>query len=575
MPRKKTTEQFIQDAKKVHGDRYDYSKVKYAGSDTKICVICSIHGEFWPTPNNHLNGSVCPYCAGRRLTRELFIEKAKEVHGDKYDYSDVQYVNSLTFVKIICPKHGEFFQKQTLHLQGNGCKECSGQVRMTTERFIRKAREVHGDKYDYSKTEVIGDNKTKVCVICPEHGEFWTTPNNHLRGARCPECYGTPKLTTEEFIERANRVHNGKYDYSRSVYDGNKSKVEIICPEHGPFWQNASTHMKGAQCPVCSNTQRITQEVFLERAPKIHENKYDYSKVHFDNLDEFVTIICPVHGEYQQRAKVHYRGYGCPMCGGSMRLTTEEFAEKANKVHEGKYDYSKSEYVNTSTKVCIICPEHGEFWQVPNNHLLGAGCPKCAGKYNDLEFFIERARKVHGDKYDYSKAEYVATNEKVCIICPEHVEFWQTPSGHMNGQGCPSCNQKHLERDVMLFLKRHKIRFEVQKTFPWLRYVRPLHLDFFLPDYSVAIECQGGQHFKAVDFYGGEEMFNNTVERDTIKKKLCEEHGIQMLYYSDLGIMYPYEVIEDFHTLKYAIEQRGFVKDTHLWKDPELPFEFD
>lgn len=575
MPRKKTTEQFIQDAEKVHGDRYDYSKVKYAGSDTKICVICSIHGEFWPTPNNHLNGSGCPYCAGKRLTRELFIEKAKEVHGDKYNYSDVQYVNSTTLVKIICHEHGEFYQKPSLHLQGNGCHECSGQVRMTTERFIQKAREIHGDIYNYSKTEVIGDNKTKVCVICPEHGEFWTTPNNHLRGTRCPRCYGTPKLTTEEFIERANKVHHGKYDYSRTMYNGNKSKVEIICPKHGSFWQNASTHMKGGLCPVCSNTQRITQEVFLERAPKIHENKYDYSKVQFENLDEFVKIICPVHGEYLQRAKVHIRGYGCPMCGGSKKLTTEEFAEKANKVHENKYDYSKSKYVNTSTKVCIICPEHGEFWQIPNNHLLGTGCPKCAGKYNDLEFFIERARKVHGDKYDYSKAEYIATNEKVCIICPEHGEFWQTPSGHMNGQGCPSCNQKHLERDVMLFLKRHKIKFEVQKSFPWLRYVRPLHLDFFLPEYSVAIECQGGQHFKAVEFYGGEEMFNNTVERDTIKKKLCEEHGIQMLYYSDLGIMYPYEVIEDFQTLKYAIEQRGFVKDTHLWKEPELPFEYD
>lgn len=384
---------------------------------------------------------------------------------------------------------------------------------MTTERFIQKAREVHGNKYDYSKTEVIGDNKTEVCVICPEHGEFWTTPNNHLRGARCPGCFGTPKLNTQEFIERANRVHHGKYDYSKAVYKGNKSKVEIICPEHGPFWQNASTHMKGSQCPVCSNTQRITQEVFLERAPKIHDNKYDYSKVHFENLDDFVTIICPVHGEYQQKAKVHIRGYGCPMCGGSKRLTTEEFAEKANKVHEGKYDYCKSEYVNTSTKVCIICPEHGE--------------------------------------------------------------FWQTPSGHMNGQGCPSCNQKHLERDVMLFLRRHKIKYEAQKTFPWLRFVNPLHLDFFLPEYSVVIECQGGQHFKAVEFYGGEEGFKNTVERDTIKKRLCEEHGIQMLYYSDLGIMYPYDVIEDFDTLMYAIEQRGFVEDTHLWKESELPFVFD
>jgi hypothetical protein len=103
--------------------------------------------------------------------------------------------------------------------------------------------------------------------------------------------------------------------------------------------------------------------------------KYDYSKVKFEHVNKHVCIICPEHGEFWQKPGIHLRGYGCPICGGSKRLTNEEFIEKARLVHEDKYDYSKVNYINTSTKVCIICPEHGEFWQTPNSHLFGAGCP--------------------------------------------------------------------------------------------------------------------------------------------------------------------------------------------------------
>lgn len=575
MARKKTTEQFISQVLKVHGNKYHYSKVIYKGSDEKICVICPLHGEFWPTAHNHLGGSGCPQCVGRTVTKERFIEKAIVVHGNKYDYSKVEYINPSTLVKIICPTHGEFMIKPTSHLAGNGCSECSGNIRLTTERFIRKAREVHGDIYDYSKTDCVGNNKTKVCVICPDHGEFWVTPNNHLKGSRCPKCYGTPKYTTIQYIEKATKVHGGKYDYSLIQYKGNKEKIEIICPEHGIFWQHAGAHLRGSRCPACSNVQKVTPEIFISRATQLHEGKYDYSLVKFSSTSDFIDIICPIHGIFSQKVSIHLRGYGCQYCGGSKRLTTDEFIEKANAVHRDKYNYSKSEYVNTSTKVCIICPDHGEFWQIPNNHLLGAGCPKCAGKFNDLDFFIERSIKIHGDKYDYSKVEYIACSEKVCIICPTHGEFWQTPSGHMHGQGCPMCNQSHLERNVMNLLKVHKIRFEVQKTFKWLYSVRSMHLDFFLPDYGVAIECQGGQHFRSVDFYGGDAALQYTIERDTIKKQQCEEHGIRMLYYSDLGIEYPYYVIEDLTVLLKAVQDGGVIKDSSMWADSQLSFNFD
>ena len=123
------------------------------------------------------------------------------------------------------------------------------------------------------------------------------------------------------------------------------------------------------------------------------------------------------------------------------RINTNIFIERAQKIHGNKYDYSKVNYVKSSEKVCIICPEHGEFWQKPNSHISSKqGCPKC-GKTGKLtqEEFIKRARYIHNDKYDYSKVEYVNSQTKVCIICPEHGEFWQTPNSHLSGIGCKKC----------------------------------------------------------------------------------------------------------------------------------------
>ena len=222
----------------------------------------------------------------------------------------------------------------------------------------------------------------------------------------------------------------------------------------------------------------------------------------------------------------------------SKKKTKEEFIKEATEKHHGKYDYSKVKYVNNKTKVCIICPEHahGEFWQTPNNHLNMHGCPKCGGVYVPTkEEFIKKARKVHGDKYDYSNVHYVNCMSKVCIICSEHGEFWQTPNRHINGAGCPKCNLSHLERSVMSYLDEHGITYDYQKRFDWLG---KQSLDFYLPDYNVGIECQGGQHFFPIDFAGkGVEWackgFNKLVSRDKKKKALCKKHGVKLLYFGN------------------------------------------
>ena len=357
------------------------------------------------------------------------------------------------------------------------------------------------------------------------------------------------KKTTEEFIKEATEKHEGKYDYSNVVYVGTHIKVCIICPKHGEFWQTPCGHKRGDGCPKCRNEDngercRSSKEDFIKKAREVHSDKYDYSKVEYVNNHTKVCIICPEHREFLQEPNNHLNGNGCPKCGNekiheSLSSSKEEFIKKAREVHSDKYDYSKVEYVNNKTKVCIICnkPNHGEFCQTPSLHLRGCGCSKCGGTYvPTTEEWISSARKVHGDKYDYSKAHYVNSATKITIICPEHGDFEQRPSSHTNGAGCPKCNLSHLEQSVMNYLDDIEITYESQKHFKWLG---RQSLDFYLPDYKIGIECQGEQHFFPVDFAGNGvewscKKFDKMISLDKRKKALCEKHGIKLLYFGNV-----------------------------------------
>lgn len=287
--------------------------------------------------------------------------------------------------------------------------------------------------------------------------------------------------------------------------------------------------------------KKLTTEEFIKKAKEIHGNKYDYSKVKYINSSTKVCIICPKHGEFWQVPSEHLRHYGCKICGGTNKLTTEEFIEKARKVHYNKYDYSKVNYANSKTKVCIICPEHGEYYMRPNDHLNGQGCPKCKviinsnKKRKSREQFIKEANEIHNKKYDYSKVNYINTMTKVCIICPEHGEFWQSPNSHLKGRGCPICKESKLEKSVRNTLEEKNIKYIQHCNKKELSFLGKQHLDFYLPEYMVAIECQGKQHFAyEYSFYHTKvEDFLKTIDRDDKKKKLCEENNIKLFYYSD------------------------------------------
>lgn len=279
--------------------------------------------------------------------------------------------------------------------------------------------------------------------------------------------------------------------------------------------------------------KRLTKEEFIERARNTHGNKYDYSKVNYINSKTKVCIICPKHGEFWQTPASHIYGKGCPKCGGRY-MSTEYFIEKASIIHSNKYDYSKVNYTEPQTKVCIICPNHGEFWQTPNSHLNGNGCPKCKSDKakSSKDKFIEKSIKVHSDKYDYSKVEYVNNSTKVCIICPEHGEFYIRPHHHICGRGCPKCLSSKLENIMRMKLNEMNIDFEEQKTFDWLIYKIHMKLDFYIPKYNIAIECQGEQHYRLNKFFGGEEGFYLRKYKDELKRKQCKEHNVNLLYFN-------------------------------------------
>jgi hypothetical protein len=208
------TEEFIEKARKVHGDRYDYSKVEFVKAKEKVCIICPEHGEFWQLAKLHLKGHGCAICGRiscktkRSKTLNVFLSEAKNIHGDKYDYSKVNYINAMTPVEIICPIHGAFWQRPNDHIHRKyKCKKCARNNRMTTTDFIEKARLVHGRKYDYSKVRYVS-TKNPVTIICPEHGEFEQRPEHHLKGCGCKACWGRFTIAKKlSFLKSEDLVH--------------------------------------------------------------------------------------------------------------------------------------------------------------------------------------------------------------------------------------------------------------------------------------------------------------------------------------------------------------------------------
>lgn len=346
--------------------------------------------------------------------------------------------------------------------------------------------------------------------------------------------------TKEQIIEKFRKVHGDKYNYSNIVFTKTTEKVTIICPIHGEFEQTPHAHLKGQGCPHCGIIKRAksktdTKESFIAKAKEIYGETYDYSMVEYVNSKTLVSIICPIHGMFEMTphdhiGKIHR---GCPKCGNSKKgnnrkLDTNNFIKKANTKHNNFYDYSKVNYVNSTTAVEIICPTHGPFFQQPTVHLMGSICPMCAAENRvekntkTSEEFIEEARKIHGDKYDYSKVAYKRGDIPVTIICPNHGEFEQKPYIHLDGCGCQKCftSCSHGEIELGDFIASIIGEENIIRNDRII--LKGNELDVYIPSKKIAFEFDG--------LYWHSEINKPCKKYHINKTKLCEEQGIQLIH---------------------------------------------
>jgi hypothetical protein len=422
----------------------------------------------------------------KRLTVDEFIRKAKEVHLDKYDYSSIKYVYALKEgVEITCPIHGRFLQKPISHINGQGCPSCGGTSKSDTVSFISKAKLKHKSKFSYEKVNY-SNNRTKVIITCPIHGDFMQTPDSHLRGNGCPDCgkINTSKklvMTHAEFLERAKTKHDGKYRYDKVVYKNSKSPVIITCNLHGDFDQSPNMHLQGFGCSECGGTKKLNTNSFISKASRVHQGKYNYSKVQYVNNSTKVTITCNEHGDFIQTPMKHLQGQGCRICSGKNNHSLDSFIAKAKIIHADKFKYEKSTFINVKTKIIITCPVHGDFEQIPSEHLSGYGCKKCGNNTKySTEEFVSKARKIHGDKYGYQDVAYKSSTGKIIIECPFHGLFEQRPTNHLKGQGCPKCNLPKGEQRIINLLENLKLSYITQFTFEDCIHIKPLPFDFLV-----------------------------------------------------------------------------------------------
>lgn len=303
----------------------------------------------------------------KKLTKIEIINRAHEVHGYKYIYDKMEYVNTKTKVCITCPIHGDFWQKIGHHLEGCGCPKCSGNVKFTNDNFIKEAQKVHGDKYDYSKVEYV-NNHTPAKIVCPIHGEFWQSPKKHLIGQGCPECKKQnisikKTLPFDCFYKEALKVHGDKYKYNKDTYFTASKKTEIICPIHGKFWQTPIKHLMGQECPECSKNKRAEKKTlgidrFIEKAKILHRDKYEYNEGVYVNYETKIKIICPIHGEFWQSPDSHLQGCGCPKCSHKTSKSEEEINDYINQRCNLKTIIRDRTLLGEGLECDIVIPSH-------------------------------------------------------------------------------------------------------------------------------------------------------------------------------------------------------------------------
>lgn len=393
--------------------------------------------------------------------------------------------------------------------------------------------------YDFSYVPEKFTGLEKLNITCQEHGSFITTAfaNVYKNRLLCGKCNFDKRMTVlyeqkhKECIQESKFKYSDKFSYVSSSYSGTLDVTDIICPTHGLFQTTWTQHLRWKTgCPKCEyEIPRIENtEKLIEKAKIKYNNKFDYSLIpKLCRSFDWVDIICPDHGVFKKQLFSHaVHGQNCPVCTKqSVTLNLQKFIAKANEVHSNQYKYDKVVFETVASMVTITCPEHGDWVQRAGSHLQGNGCKKCHIKRSTLtkEVFIENARKVHGDTYDYSKVVYKGNKTPVEIICKKHGSFWLKPNSHLSTMNkCGKCHISKGEIAIKVLLEKYKLKY-IREYKPITE--RRFRFDFYLPDADIFIEFHGQQHYRPIELFGGVEEFRAVCKRDKQKKKLIKDLG--------------------------------------------------
>ena len=374
----------------------------------------------------------------------------------------------------------------------------------------------------------------------------------------------------EEVIKMCKEVHGDEYDYSITEGVQNRlGKIQYICPIHGVKEQYLSNHLQGKGCVECANIKRRktktpSKEEFLEKAIKKGHNldEYDWSEFDILKRDEKgrVELCCKKHGKYWDWPSNFLKGHGCHICHGKSK-DDEEVKKELSELHP-ELDFSQTKYSERDelNRIKVICPKHGE--QLINYYNLknGQGCYWCGrestGKKNTItnEEFIKRGKEIFGNEYTYEHLDMFNRDEngKVTVTCKKHGDFKTLPTNFYRGVGCPICSESSIEGEIRRFLGDNGIEYVFQKTFKWLG---KQEIDFYLPKYNIAIECQGRQHFIEIEHFGGKNGLEHRINLDERKRTLCEKNNVKLVYYANYNdLNFPYDVFTDKNSLLKEIK---------------------
>lgn len=436
---------------------------------------------------------------------------------------------------------------------------------MNTELFIKKSRDAHSDRYDYSLS-IYESHKKKVKIICKKHGVFEQAPYSHMDGVGCALCAKEKepynKRSLDELILLCKERYP-EYDYSKST-EATLPKITAICKKHGEFSGLYRIFTKGAGCPKCYSDSRKKQkpvtkslrEKFIEKAKAKYGDQYDYSFVG-DESHQKETFVCNVHDvKFQQTRKQHMKGAcGCYMCAKEKieprSFSNTEFLERMNKLYGDDYTFV-DQYINNKQWMTVVCKKHGNFQQTTAYLLKGVGCHKCRNEEQFLKRrkqFVENVHKLYGEKYTFDENEYISSTNEMSFVCKEHGVFEQSAGRLINNKiGCPECSS------AVPFSK------EETKIYDWIPDVferndrtvlNGKELDLYSEERKLAVEVNG--------VYWHSDKFR---ERDHLLDKTlkCEKLGITLLHFWDYEINKKSDIVTSMISSRLGLNQKIYAR---------------